>query len=270
MLLLAAVFSVAACQSADPFSAATDTAAADTAAQTVKVITSGGFAAAYSVLAPEYQNSRAVELETAYGSSSGGSVSSIPSRLGRGETADIIILSRSSLDNLTRLGYVVADTRVDLVHSQIGMAVREGAAKPDISTPEAFAAALRQAKSIGYSASVSGTYLSATLWPKIGIWPEIRAKSRRIVGERVAAVVARGELEVGFQQISEILPIAGADYAGPIPAEYQKTTVFAAGILKTAANPQGARRLLTYLSSKAVAATIAETGLIPVALLNTE
>ena len=131
----------------------------------------------------------------------------------------MVILSENGFKNIAAQGHVLETTRTDLVRSKIGMSVKEGAAIPDISTPEKFAAVLRQASSIGYSASASGRYLSTKLWPKIGIWPEIQGKSEKILSERVAAVVARGDLEIGFQQISEILPIPGASYAGPIPED---------------------------------------------------
>ena len=239
-------------------------APSDQTVRELKVITSGGFAAAYNVLGPAFEAQTGVGLKTAYGSSSGGAPDSIPSRLERGEDFDVIILSQSSLNNLTNLGYVVADTRKDLVRSSIGMAVREGAEVPDISTPEKFRSVLFAAKSIGYSASASGTYLSSVLFPRLGIWDDLEPKSRRILSERVAAVVARGDVEIGFQQISEILPIEGATYVGPIPAEYQRVTTFSAGMTSRASNPADARRLIDYLSSADVADTIARTGLQPV------
>ncbi|MCH8247983.1 MAG: substrate-binding domain-containing protein [Proteobacteria bacterium] len=231
----------------------------------VRVITSGGFTAAYKVLGPEFEAATGIRLVTAYGASSGGAEDSIPSRLSRGEPADVIILSRSSLDNLTAAAEVVADSRVDLVRSTIGMAVQSGAPMPDISTTDSFVASLLAADSIGYSASASGTYLSTVLFPQLGIWEQIEAKSKRILSERVATVVARGEVQIGFQQISEILPIEGIDYVGPIPKDVQKVTTFSAGITMRAENSADAQRLIDFLSSPEVADTIASTGLEPVA-----
>ena len=227
----------------------------------IKVITSGGFTAAYNILGPEFETATGISLITAYGASSGGAVDSIPSRLARGEPADVIILSRSSLDKLTAAGEVVADSRVDLVRSSIGMAVKASAPKPDISTSDAFVETLLAAESIGYSASASGTYLSTVLFPQLGIWEQIEAKSKRISSERVATVVARGDVQIGFQQISEILPIEGIDYVGPIPKDVQKVTTFSAGITTRAENPADAQTLIDFLSSSAVAETIASTGL---------
>jgi molybdate transport system substrate-binding protein len=245
-------------------------AADDGALNEVRVVTSGGFAAAYNTLAPQFEKETGINLITAFGSSSGGAPDSIPARLERGEQFDVIILSQSSLNRLTEQGEVMPYSRKDLVRSSIGMAVRQGAVAPDISTPESFVKALIDAKSIGYSASASGTYLSTVLLPELGLWAQLEPKSRRILSERVAAVVARGDVEIGFQQISEILPIEGADYAGPIPDEYQKVTTFSTGITTRATNVAGAQKLIDYLSSGAVAGAVAKTGLAPVVLEGTD
>ena len=230
----------------------------------IRVITSGGFTAAYQLLARDYETQTGDIVLTAYGASSGGAPDSIPERLKRGEPADLIILSRESLDALTAAGKVRPASRTDLVRSKIGMSVRMGAPKPDISTPAALIRTLRNARSIAYSASASGTYLSEELFPRLGIWDEIKSKTRRILSERVAAVVARGEVEIGFQQISEILPIPGADYAGAIPDELQEVTVFSAGVTTAAQNPDGAMRLIRFFSAPAAAPAIIGTGLEPV------
>ena len=262
LLWIALAVFFAACQPTADNTAGNESAAASI--REIRVITSGGFTAAYKILGPQFEQTTGIRLVTAYGASSGGAADSIPSRLSRGEPADVIILSRSSLDNLTAAGDVVADSRVDLVRSSIGMAVRSGAAIPDISTSDAFVATLLAAESIGYSASASGTYLSTVLFPKLGIWEQLEPKSKRILSERVGSVVARGEVQIGFQQISEILPIEGIDYVGPIPKEVQKVTTFSAGITTRAENPTDAQALIDFLSSAAVADTISSTGLEPV------
>jgi molybdate transport system substrate-binding protein len=255
---------MASCQPSVDHTAGDDLAALDI--REIRVITSGGFTAAYNILAPEFEQATGIKLITSYGASSGGAPDSIPSRLSRGEAADIIILSRSSLDRLTDSGEVVPESRVDLVRSSIGMAVRSGASAPDISSTESFVEALLAAESIGYSASISGTYLSTELFPRLGIWEEIEPKSKRIVSERVGTVVARGEVQLGFQQISEILPIEGVDLVGPIPSAVQKVSTFSAGITTRAENPADAQALIDYLSSIEVAGTITDTGLEPVVL----
>ena len=230
----------------------------------VAVVTSGGLAAAYDVLAPRFQEQTGIRLVTSYGASTGGAPDSIPARLERGERFDVLIMSQAGLDALSERGLVQPDTRVDLASSSIGMAVREGAPVPDVSTPAAFVETLLAAESIGYSASVSGTYVSEELFPRLGLAEQLAPKSRRVVSERVAAVVARGELEIGFQQVSEILSIEGAAYVGPIPDEYQRVTTFSAGITTETENPDGARTLIDFLASPEAAPTIAETGLEPV------
>lgn len=235
-------------------------------ARTLHVITSGGFAEAYDLLAPRFAARRRISLRTEHGASSGGAPDSIPVRLERGEVFDVIILSRPSLDALTEQGYVRADTRRDLVRSSIGMAVREGAPVPDISTPERFVQTLLAAESIGYSASASGTYLSTVLFPRLGLEATLAPKSLRVVSERVAAVVARGDVEIGFQQISEILPIDGARYVGPIPDAYQRVTTFSAAVTTRSSQPATAELLIDYLASLDAATTIAATGLEPVVL----
>ena len=241
-----------------------ETAATPERSQQVKAITSGGFTAAFDILGPLFEQATGIGVITEYGSSMGGGPESIPVRLARGETADILILNRPPLDELTEAGYIRPATRVDLVRSVIGMAVRSGAPKPDISTREALIATLLAADSIGYSASVSGTYLSTVILPELGIWEEIEPKTKRIVTERVASVVARGEVEIGFQQISAILPIEGADFAGTIPDELQQPSTFSTGIMERADNPEAARRLIEFLSSEAVASIVESTGLRPV------
>ena len=235
------------------------------AREEVAVVTSGGLAAAYDRLAPRFEAETGIRLVTAYGASTGGAPDSIPVRLARGERFDVLIMSQAALNELTAQGLVRPGTRLDLASSSIGMAVREGAPLPDIGTPEAFAETLLAAESIGYSASVSGTYISTELYPRLGLAEELAPKSRRIDSERVAAVVARGEVEIGFQQVSEILSIEGAAYAGPIPDEYQRVTTFSTGIATDAENPDGARRLIEFLASEDAARTITETGLEPVA-----
>ena len=257
LLVLAASIAACAPPSGDP----PPSGAAD--AGEVAVVTSGGLAAAYDALAPRFETETGIRLVTAYGASTGGAPDSIPARLERGERFDVLVMSQAGLDGLAERGLVLPDTRVDLASSSIGLAVREGGPLPDIGTPEAFVETLLAAESIGYSASVSGTYVSTELFPRLGVAEELAPKSRRIVSERVAAVVARGEVEIGFQQVSEILSIEGAAYAGPIPAEYQRVTTFSAGIAADAANPGGAQTLIDFLASEAAAPTIIESGLEP-------
>ena len=207
-----------------------------------------------------------IEVITEYGSSMGGGPESIPVRLERGETADLLIFNGRAFDDLAATGHLRTATRVDLARSVTGMAVRAGAPKPDISTVEAFIETLRAAESIAYSASVSGTYLSTVAWPELGIWEEIQPKTTRVVTERVASVVARGEAEIGFQAMSEILPIEGAELAGLLPDELQQVATVLVVMTEHMENPEAARKLVEFLSSDAAATVVQSTGLMPVAL----
>ena len=133
------------------------------------VMSSGGFTAAYGELSTMFTENTGIALDTVYGASMGGASSSIPSRLDRGEPADAVILAREGLDRLATSGRVVPNSRVDLATSQVGMAIREGAARPDISTVDTFTRTLLDAESVAFSASASGTYLSTVLFPRLGI-----------------------------------------------------------------------------------------------------
>ncbi len=229
----------------------------------IRVMTSGAFTAAYLELSSQFERATKDTVVTA-ATSMGTGANSIPSRIQRGEPVDVVIVAAATLDELIRDGRVVADSRVDLARSSIGMAVRAGAPKPDISSVDALRRTLLQAKSIAYSASVSGDYLSTDLFQRLGIADLIVGKSRRIERERVGAVVARGEAEIGFQQISELLPVAGIDYVGPLPSEVQRVTVFSAGVVVGARNPGAARALIRLLSSPGAAPAIIRSGLEPI------
>jgi molybdate transport system substrate-binding protein len=229
----------------------------------VHVMISGGFSAAYRALAPEFERSTGHTLKTTSGPSMGNTPEAIPKRLERGEPADVVIMVGSALDGLIGESKVIGDSRVDLARSRIGMVVRAGATKPDIGSVEAFKRALLAAKSIAYSDSASGVYLSKELFPRLGVADQIAGKSRMIPGEPVAAVVARGEAEIGFQQISELLPVPGADLVGALPPELQKITVFSAGIVASAKEPEAGRALIRFLTSAAAVPAIEKSGLEP-------
>jgi molybdate transport system substrate-binding protein len=231
----------------------------------IRVLTSGGFNAAYRILGPEFEKATGHTLITVQGASMGAAPDAIPQRMARGEAADVLLLAASGLDALIADGKAVAGSRVDLAESLIGMAVRSGAPRPDISTMEGFRRALLEAKSIAYSASASGVYISTTMYRRMGLEDQLAPKSRKIFSERVGSVVARGEAEIGFQQVSELLPIQGIDYIGPIPREVQQVTVFSAGIAANSQNPEAARALIRFLASPEARETIRRTGLEPMA-----
>lgn len=230
---------------------------------TVHVMSSGGFREAYDALGPQFEAATGIRLQSTYGSSSGSSPTSIPSRLAAGEPADLIILSRPSLDALIERGDVVGDSRTDLADSILGLVVRTGTVHPDISTPDAFIATVLAAESIGFSTSMSGDYLSTDLFPRLGIWDQLAPKSGPV--DEVGTSVANGDIEIGIQQVSALLGVDGVDYVGPLPEEFQNPSTFSAGITSSAANPEDALRLLDYLRSEEAAETIntASPGLRP-------
>ncbi len=228
----------------------------------VIVMTSGAFTAAYQALAPSFERSANNKVITAT-TTMGTGAESIPNRLRRGETADVVIVAAEALDDLIKDGVVVAGSRVDLARSTIAMAVRAGARKPDISSADALKRALLDAQSVAYSASVSGDYLVNELFPRLGIAGQMAGKGRRIERERVGAVVARGDAEIGFQQLSELLPVPGIEIVGPLPAEAQRVTIFAAGIATHSAHPDAARAFIRFLASPAAADVVLRSGMEP-------
>jgi molybdate transport system substrate-binding protein len=227
----------------------------------VRVMISGGLSAAYNVLVPEFERATGHKVLTAYGPSMGTTVNAIPVRLERGETADVVIMVGYALGDLVGQGKVKADSRVDLVKSLIGICVKAGAPKPDISSPEALKRALLAAKSIAYSDSASGAYISTDMFQRLGIADEMEDKARKIPAEPVAGVVARGEAEIGFQQFSEMLPIPGIDIVGPLPPELQKVTIFSAGIASVSKEPEAGKALIKFLASPAARDAIVKSGL---------
>jgi molybdate transport system substrate-binding protein len=232
-------------------------------ADEIKVVTSGGFTAAYLELVPQYEGATHHKLSTEFGPSMGTTHNAIPIRLDRGEAIDVVIMAAPALDDLIKQGKVRAGSRVDLVQSLIGMAVKAGAPKPDISTLEALKHTLLAAKSIAYSDSASGVYLSTELFPKLGVADQIKSKCKKIEADPVGGVVATGEFEIGFQQISELRPVRGIDIVGELPPGAQRVTVFAAGIPATATHPEAAKALIEWLASPVAYAAIKKSGLEP-------
>ena len=230
----------------------------------IRVITSGAFTEAYKQLVPLYEAATGDKVISAFGASIGNAPDSIPTRLSRGEAFDLVILSEGGLVALEKGGKVVPGSRIDLARSQIGAAVRKGTPKPDISTVAALKQAILNAKSIAYSASASGTYLSSELFPKLGVTQHTDVAAKRIFSERVGAVVARGEAELGFQQVSELIYFKELDFVGTLPDEVQQTIFFSAGLVQGSANAEAARQLARFLSSAAVAEMVRATGLDPV------
>jgi len=230
----------------------------------VRVMISGGLTAAYNVLVPEFERLTGNKVLTAYGPSMGTTVNAIPIRLERGEPVDVLIMVGYALGDLVKQGKVIADSRVDLTKSLIGIAVKSGAPKPDISSAEALKRTLLAAKSIAYSDSASGVYVSTEMFQRLGIAEEMKDKARQIPAEPVAGVVARGDAEIGFQQISELRPVPGVDIVGPLPSELQTITVFSAGIATVSKEPDAGKALIKFLASPAASAAIVKSGMEPI------
>ena len=233
-------------------------------ADDVRVMISGAFFTAYNELAPPFERESRNHLITLRGPSMGKTTDAIPVRLQRGENADVVIVARSALDELAAQGFVRADSETDLARSVIGIAVRAGAAAPDISTVAALKNALLQAKSIAYSDSASGVYVSNELFRSLGIAELVATKAQKIEATPVGEIVAAGKAELGFQQMSELLPVPGITVVGPIPAEVQRVTVFSAGIATRSRSPAAARALIRALSSPEAYSVIKTKGLEPV------
>lgn len=227
------------------------------------VMNSGGFTAAYKALAPGFEQSTGNILSTAWGPSMGAAPEAIPNRLQRGEPADVVIMVGYALDELIKQGKVIPDSRTGLADSRIGMVVRAGQPKPDISTPEALKQVLLNARSIAYSDSASGVYIERELFKKLGIEQQVKDKAKMVPKVPVASVVASGEYELGFQQVSELLPVAGADFAGKIPESLQSITLFAAGVPVGSRHPEEARQLIRFLAAPQAAGEVSKSGLDP-------
>jgi molybdate transport system substrate-binding protein len=230
----------------------------------VRVMISGGLTAAYKELVPEFERLTGNKVLTAYGPSMGTTVNAIPIRLERGEPADVLIMVGYALGDLVKQGKVVADSRVDLVKSPIGIAVKSGAPKPDISSADAVKRALLATKTIAYSDSASGVYVSTEMFEKLGIADAMKDKARKIPATPVGEIVARGDAEIGFQQVSELLPVQGIDIVGQLPSELQKVTVFSAGIANVSKEPDAGKALIKFLASPTASAVIIKSGMEPI------
>jgi molybdate transport system substrate-binding protein len=225
----------------------------------MKVIASGGLKAAYAELAPAFERASMHKLASVFAGST-----DIIKRIRAGEPFDLIIMPSTFIDELVRLGKIVAGSRVDLAKSGIGVAVRAGASKPDISSGDALKRALLAAQSIAYSSSASGIYL-AGLFERMGIADELKSRIKQSPpGTPVGELVKRGEAEIGFQQVSELLPIVGIDFLGPLSADIQHFTVFAGGVHVEAQAPEGATALMRFITDPAAAPVIRKSGMEPV------
>ena len=228
----------------------------------IKLMSSGGMRVALIDLTPAFERATQHKIAATYGAPG-----AIRDRVLAGEPMDVLVFPGPGIDALAKQGKIVAGSKVILARSGMGVAVRAGAPKPDISTPEALRRTLLAAKSIVYTnpllGSPSGVHFAKVL-ERLGIAEEMIAKSKLHDGTSFnAELVARGEIELGIQQISEIVPVKGAELAGPLPADLQLTTVFAIGIGTAAKEQAAASEFIKFLMSPEAAAVIKATGMEP-------
>jgi molybdate transport system substrate-binding protein len=227
------------------------------------VMTSGAFTAAHLALVPEIEKLTQKKVVTAT-TSVGTGETSIASRLKRGEVADLVIVAAPLQKQFVDEGLVLAEGCKSVARSTMGFAVRAGAPKPDVGTMQGLKKTLLEAKRIAYSASVSGQYFTTELVQRLGIADEVLPKSRLITGgERTGAVVARGDADLAFQQISELLPGPGIDHITPLPPDAQRTTEFKAGVGANSTDRALAQKVIDFLASAAAADAVRKTGLEP-------
>ncbi len=231
--------------------------------QTLTVLSSGGIMGAIREVAPAYEKTHGVKLEVLAAPSMGETPQAVPNRLARGEQADVVLMVGSALDNLVASGLADKTSRIDLGKSFIAMAVRKGEPKPDIGTMQALRTVLQNSRSLAYSDSASGVYLSKTLFPRMQLGDQFVAKAHMIPAEPVGAVVARGQAQIGFQQLSELKPVKGIDIVGLIPAEAQKMTMYSGAVVTKSQHHAAAQALLDYLASPEADAAIKDSGLTP-------
>lgn len=222
----------------------------------IKVLSSIATREAYNELVPQFERASGHTVTTTWA----GTVD-IMKRMAAGEVHDLVVISSVELDDLVKQGKIVAGSRVDLARSGIGVAVKAGAPKPDISSAEALKATLLAAKTVGYTSGPSGVYM-AGLIERMGIAAAIKPKYRSVPsGGTIGTIVASGECEIGFQQVSELVHIKGTDYVGPLPPEVQRVTIFSTGIQIGAANPEGAKALVDFLTTPIAMAVMRKHGL---------
>jgi molybdate transport system substrate-binding protein len=223
----------------------------------IKVLSSIATREAYLELVPQFERASGHKVTTAWS----GTTAIMKTMAAGNEQHDLVVISSMEMDELIKQGKIVAGSRADLSKSGIGIAVRAGANRPDVSTPDALKKALIAAKTVGYTSGPSGVYM-AGLVERMGIAAEVKAKFRSVPsGGTIGTIVASGDCEIGFQQVSELVHIPGVDYIGPLPAEVQRVTVFSIGLQTGAPNPGPARALVAFLTTPAAVAVMQKHGL---------
>jgi len=224
----------------------------------IKVLSTQATEEAYKELVPQFEKASGQKVTTVFT----GTLDALK-RLGNGEAYDLLIMARQQIDELSQSGKVVGGSRTDIAKSGVGAAVGKGKPKPDISTVDALKRSLLAAKSIGYSTGPSGIYV-VTMFQKMGIADEIKTKLKQTpTGVFVGSIIASGEAEIGFQQVSELSFFPGIDYVGPIPAEVQLITIFSAGIPAGTKQADAAKALVSFITAPAAAVIFKKHALDP-------
>src|SRR4051812_23675175 len=216
-------------------------------AAVVDVLSAGAVKTAFTAAANAWQSGSGNTVHAIFGPAG-----ELRDRVAKGDSADVLIAPQEGLADYDKAGVIDSSTRRDLGAVAMGAAVKAGAPKPDISTPEALKRTLEQARSITYmdpKRGTTGKHFDEVVLPKLGIRDEVRAKTTLGEGGFIADKVARGEVDIAFHQITEMLPVAGVTIVGPLPRALQKETVYAGAVMKGAAHPAEARALLAYLVS---------------------
>lgn len=230
----------------------------------LKVLISGGFCGPYEKLLPEFERTTGIKVTTGSGSSQGKGPQTIAAQLARGVPVDVVILSREGLMELIAAHRIASGTDTDLARTPIGVAVRAGAAKPDVSTVEAFKQIVLNSKVIAVPSSTSGIFLIDEVFPRLGIAHRINVKITPR-GTDAAAMVAAGEVDVAVLPVSEIVYAPDIDLAGVIAEEIQLNQVFSAAVVAGSNEVEAAKRLIAFLASERAFEMIRNSGMEPLA-----
>lgn len=211
----------------------------------IHVLVSGAFTGAFKTIAPRFEKETGHTLSLSWGPSFGTTKDALPVRIAAGQPADVLLIVSSSLDKLVSEGRFTPASRTDVVRSRIGVGVKAGAAKPPIGTVVELRDTLLAAPSIGYSEGASGVFVSTELVKRLGIADRVASKMHKVTGELVGEAIARGEVALGIQQVSELRTVAGVDLVGPVPDEVQNVSTMTAAISAGAKDQQAARAFVT-------------------------
>ena len=224
----------------------------------ITVLCSNGMKEVMLELGPVFERATGKKLSVEYNSTA-----TIMNQIRSGATADLLILTSEAVDDLLKQGRVVSGSRVDLARSRIAIAVRAGAPKPDIGSPEALKKSLLAMKSVAIPKSgISGEHFF-TIIERLGIAAEMKPKIIEVESGPVGTLLAQGQAEIGLQQISELMPVPGIDIVGPLPGNLQKVTIFSAGLATTAKQPAASKALVTFLAGKSAQPVIKKKGMEP-------